>query len=134
MNLTMQPAQIQHYHNAIEPLVVQEVERQMQQLPARLVQYLNPAQVIAYALNRLPPMYATSLEGWHRQQQRAKEKMDHQIFMAVRQGLAAVQRDPLKISTPLMFSVTLELLDGKQDNQQESQKYHCPDNYHATNS
>jgi hypothetical protein len=99
----METAQIKPYGNAIEPLIVEEVERQMQQLPPSLVQYLDAAQVTAYALNRLPALYATSVEGWHRQQQRAKEKMAAEIFMAVRQGLAAVQRDPLKTSTPLML-------------------------------
>lgn len=87
------------YRNAIEPLVVEEVKRQLENLPPRLVKYINPAQVIAYALNRLPGLYATSAEGWHRQQQTAKEKLAHQIVMAVRQGLAAVQRDPLRVST-----------------------------------
>ncbi|HAX75883.1 MAG TPA: hypothetical protein DCY88_08615 [Cyanobacteria bacterium UBA11372] len=40
--------------NAIEPLVEEEVERQLQQLPPQMVKYINRVQVLAYALNRLP--------------------------------------------------------------------------------
>ncbi len=89
------------YRNAIEPLVAEELEQQLHRLPKQIVRYLNPAQVMAYALNRLPALYATSEEGWHRQQQHAKQQLKEQIVTAVRQGLAAVQKDPLKYSTPL---------------------------------
>lgn len=89
------------YRNAIEPLVAEEVEQQLQQLPLQMIKYVNPVQVIAYALNRLPALYATSEEGWHRQQLRAKTQLKNQISTAVRQGIIAVQRDPLKVSTPL---------------------------------
>lgn len=89
------------YRNAIEPLVAEELRQQLQHLPKQIVKYLNPAQVMAYALNRLPALYATSEEGWRRQQLRAKQQLKQQIVTAVRQGLAAVQKDPLKSSTPL---------------------------------
>ena len=89
------------YRNAIEPMVVQEVEHQLRQLPPKMLKYVDPIQVIAYALNRLPALYATSEEGWHWQQARAKNKLKEQISTAVRQALVAVQRDPLKVTTPL---------------------------------
>lgn len=89
------------YCNAIEPMVVQEVEDQLRQLPPKMLKYIDPIQVIAYALNRLPALYATSEEGWHWQQVRAKTKLKGQITTAVRQALIAVQTDPLKVSTPL---------------------------------
>lgn len=91
------------YRNAIEPIVIQEVEQQLERLSPSILQYINSAQIIAYALNRLPALYATSKEGWNAQQLRAKKQMKEQIVTAVRQGLAAVQRDPLKISTPLVL-------------------------------
>ncbi len=90
------------YRNALEPLVTDEVMRQLEQLSPKLVKYINPEQVIAYALNRLPPLYATSIEGWTRQQQFAKNNLEKQIFLAVRQGFAAVQQDPLKVGTSLI--------------------------------
>lgn len=86
------------YRNALEPLVVEESQRQLQQLPPKMLGSLKPeqvlAQVVAYALNRLPALYATSDRGWQFQQQQA-QKLRPQIVMAVRQGFAAVQRDPL---------------------------------------
>lgn len=106
----MQPDQFLPYLNAMEPLVAEEVHRQLQHLPPKLIPYLNPAQVTAYALNRLPALYATSIDGWHRQQQLAKTKLAKQIFLSARQGLAAVQRDPLKVSTPLIRPEEMELI------------------------
>ncbi len=86
------------YRNALEPLVLEESQRQLQKLPAKMLGSLKPAQVlaqvVAYALNRLPALYATSDRGWQFQQQQA-QKLRPQIVMAVRQGFAAVQRDPL---------------------------------------
>jgi hypothetical protein len=93
------------YLNAIEPMVIEEVEHQLQQLPSQMLKYIDPAQVIAYALNRLPALYATSEEGWHWQQVRAKTKLKQEIRTAVRQALVAVQSDPLKVSTPLKCSL-----------------------------
>lgn len=100
------------YHNAIEPLVAAEVERQLKRLPPNLLAYINPAQVMAYALNRLPSLYATSQEGWQRQQERANVRLKNQIVTAVRQGLVTVQTDPLKASTPLAPKKTEPLIDS----------------------
>lgn len=94
--------QTQFYRNVMEPLVAQEVERQMKRLPTELIKYLNAAEAIAYALNRLPALYATSEEGWKWQQKLAQQKFKEQIVEAARWGLAAVQRDPLRVSTPLV--------------------------------
>ncbi|MFB2970200.1 late competence development ComFB family protein [Aerosakkonema sp. BLCC-F183] len=97
------------YCNVLEPLVAEEVERQLQNLPPKLLKYINPAQVAAYALNRLPALYATSVEGWQRQQQRANKELRSKITEAVRQGLAAVQRDPLRVATPLNVCEEIEV-------------------------
>ena len=87
------------YRNAVEPLVIQEVDRQVDRLPEKLLKCVDieqiKAQAIAYALNRLPAMYATSERGWEFQQQKAHEKYGQKIVEVVRQGLAAVQLDPL---------------------------------------
>ena len=89
------------YRNAIEPIVAQEVERQLEKLSPKLVSYINPAQVIAYALNRLPTLYATSEEGWKKQQEKANTELKKEITSAVKWGLNAVLQDPFKSSTPL---------------------------------
>ena len=90
------------YRNAMEPLAASEVEHQLQQLPTETANSINRASAIAYALNRLPPLYATSVEGWHWQQERAQESFKDLIVKAAGWGLKAVQRNPLQISTPLL--------------------------------
>lgn len=94
-----QPIQI--YRNVMEPLVVDEVDKQIKTLSPKVVQYLNKAEVVAFALNRLPPLYATTEKGWHQQQVKASREMRSQIVSAVRQAFAAVQRDPLRSAVPL---------------------------------
>ncbi|MCS6813064.1 MAG: late competence development ComFB family protein [Cyanobacteria bacterium] len=48
------------YRNAMESLVAEELERQFQLVPPKLGRYLSREEVTAFALNRLPPLYATS--------------------------------------------------------------------------
>lgn len=98
-----------NYINVLEAIVIEEVERQIAKLSPHLAKYINPAQVTAYALNRLPSLYATSEEGWRKQQLKAKTELKDRIIMAVRQGLAAVQKDPLKVTTPLKIRGNLEI-------------------------
>lgn len=95
----VKPAQT--YRNGMEPLVVQEVDKQLKLLPSKTVIYINKTEAIAYALNRLPPLYATSEKGWQQQQARANRDLHSQIVTAVRQAIVAVQRDPLRSVTPL---------------------------------
>jgi len=87
--------------NVMESLVAKEVERQRAQLPENLAKYIDPVEVATYALNRLPPLYACSTQGWHYQQLQAKNQFRSEITTAVRQAIAAVQRDPIKLSDPL---------------------------------
>jgi hypothetical protein len=89
------------YRNAMESLVVEEVDRQLQRLPTKLVEYISTAEVIAYALNRLPSLYATSEKGWRQQRLRGKNELKNQVNTVVRQALIAVQRDPLRVAAPL---------------------------------
>lgn len=96
------------YHNITETLVAKEVERQLAALPPTLTHYINPIQVATYALNRLPALYAASTEGLEHQQKRAQKQLSAQILIAVRRGIAAVQRDPLKRSTPLDADTLIE--------------------------
>lgn len=93
-----------NYRNAMESLVVEEVDRQLQRLPAKLVEYISTAEVIAYALNRLPPLYATSEKGWRQQRLRGKNELKNQVGTAVRQAVVAVQRDPLRVANPLQLT------------------------------
>ncbi len=98
----------QTYRNVMESLVVDEVEKQFQRLSAKVTSYVNKAEVIAYALNRLPALYATSEKGWEQQRARARKELDSQIVAAVRQAIAAVQRDPLRAVVPLKIGAEQE--------------------------
>ena len=90
------------YHNIMEDLVAEEVKRQVASLSPRLSQYIKRVEVETYALNRLPPLYASSQEGLLQQQKRGREILIEEVKKAVRQALVAVQRDVLRHSTPLI--------------------------------
>jgi len=90
-----------NYRNVMESLVIDEVDKQLQKLPPKAAQYVKRTEVIAYALNRLPALYATTEGGWQQQRTKAARELASQISNAVRQAIAAVQRDPLRTVTPL---------------------------------
>lgn len=89
------------YKNVMELLVEEEASRQYKALPPRIASYVNPTELIAYALNQLPALYATSEKGLEYQLKRGREKYKVQIAQAVQRALAAVSRDPLRSSNPL---------------------------------
>ena len=98
----MQASSTKKYLNIMEKMVAEEVNRQITQLPQKLAKYIKRVDVETYALNRLPPLYASSQEGWQFQTKRAQAEYKKQIATAVRHAFAAVQRDLLKHSTPLV--------------------------------
>ncbi|MBD2576771.1 late competence development ComFB family protein [Oscillatoria sp. FACHB-1406] len=89
------------YRNALEPLVETEVRSQIEKFSSQRVEYLRPEEAIAFALNRLPPLYATTAEGWDEQQYRAIAQYDSHIKTAARWGIEVVQRNPYRMGTPL---------------------------------
>ncbi len=91
------------WRNVMELLVIEEVEEQIKLLPLKVSQHIKVHEVIAYALNRLPGLYATSKRGWQRQWHNGKTEYHHKIATAVRQGIIAVQRDLLRDDVPLGF-------------------------------
>jgi hypothetical protein len=107
-DMKAQQAQAQSYQNIMEVLVTEEVKRQLRNYPPTLVKYLNKIEVETYALNRLPPLYASCAEGWHQQKKRADLEFRDRVTQAVRQGFAAVQRDPIRLSTPIGTTETRE--------------------------
>lgn len=92
---------IRAYQNIMETLVHQEIHRQMKAMPEKLLKYIDSSEVATFALNRLPPLYASSEQGKQRQAAKGENKLKQDVATAVRQALAAVQRDPLRNSTPL---------------------------------
>lgn len=97
--------------NAMELLVAEEIEQQLQAYPAKVAEAINQIEVATFALNRVPPLYASSKEGLERQKRRGKLEFKKQIKSAVQQGFAAVQRDPLRMSTPLVPQEERELFE-----------------------
>ncbi|MEM6434549.1 MAG: late competence development ComFB family protein [Cyanobacteria bacterium P01_D01_bin.115] len=90
--------------NVMELLVAEEVDRQMAELPERLLKYLKRSEVETFALNRLPSLYASSEQGLHHQRQKGQQALKPQIAAAVRQAFAAVQSDPIRMSQPLAIN------------------------------
>lgn len=89
------------YRNAMEILVEEEVARQIKLLPPRASTYINQVELVAYALNQLPALYATSERGLEYQLQRARAKFKDQVRQAVLRALAAIRRDPIRAYAPL---------------------------------
>ena len=96
------PYELRDRANVMEILVAEEVERQMRRCPSALLDYVKAVEIETYALNRLPPLYAASHEGLEYQKQRARREYGQKIQTAVRHAFSAVQRDPLRKSTPLV--------------------------------
>jgi hypothetical protein len=92
---------MQSCKNAIEEIVIQEVQAQLAKAPQSQQNTVNINDVAAYALNRLPPMYATSQEGWSQQRRRAMTEFMGQIEMMVRRALVNAKPDVLRDMTPL---------------------------------
>ncbi|MEA5510594.1 late competence development ComFB family protein [Crocosphaera sp. UHCC 0190] len=92
----------------MELLVKEELEKQLKFYPKNLKCYLNKIEVSTYALNRLPPLYASSVIGKEQQKRIGKEKYKAQINLAVRRALAAIERDPLRKSMPLVSETSAE--------------------------
>ncbi|GGA17031.1 late competence development ComFB family protein [Okeania sp. KiyG1] len=88
------------FRNAMEPLTILEIEKQLQKLPPEIVDSINKADVTAYSLNRLPPMYFTTQKGKIWQQQRS-QKLADMISRVVSLGIKAAQRNNKIFSTPL---------------------------------
>ena len=92
---------MQSCKNAIEELVIAEIDLQISHLPEYRRNQMNLSEVAAYALNRLPPMYATSKVGWLKQRKKAITEMKMQIESAVRRALVGVKPDVLRDTKPL---------------------------------
>lgn len=96
------------YKNIMELIVADEIKRQVSHHPGYRTLSLNLTEVSAYALNRLPPLYASSQEGLYRQKQRGIKEFKQQVEMAVRRALQIVSQKPLRLTTPLLPEEELE--------------------------
>jgi len=74
--------------NVIEELVLTEAVARVAEIQITSGQALDVGDIAAYALNRLPPLYATTEEGANYQRQRAKEELYDLIGQRVDEAIA----------------------------------------------
>jgi len=105
----------QTYKNVMEAFVQEEIEYQLHNNKAlgKTAEFINVLEVATFALNRLPCYYASSLEGMERQRRNIKEKRElkQKISFVVSQAFAAVERDPLRRSTPIVDEEKSDIFD-----------------------
>lgn len=74
--------------NVMEELVLTEAIARVAEIEATSDRTLDLGDIAAYALNRLPPLYATTEEGATYQRQRAKEDLQALIAQQVGEAIA----------------------------------------------
>jgi hypothetical protein len=88
--------------NVLEEILFKEIYAQIEGLRPEIQTKVKVDEVLAYAVNRLPPLFATSMVGWQHQRDRALNTLQPQISQLVRQGIKTVLfGDPLHDLTPL---------------------------------
>lgn len=92
--------------NVMEELVISEAMTCLEQLDNHKNAMPDLGDVAAYALNRLPPLYATSEEGAHFQRQRAKDELLDLIGQKVEEGIKRYLERPKLPHQPLEDSKT----------------------------
>jgi hypothetical protein len=89
------------YSNVLEKLVLTLAERQISRFATEISDHIDVAEVTAYTLNRLPPMYATSNKGLRQLHQRVRAEFASSINSTLHQAIIVVMQSPSRISTPL---------------------------------
>ncbi|MBE9127717.1 late competence development ComFB family protein [Coleofasciculus sp. LEGE 07081] len=74
--------------NVMEELVLTEAIAKVAEIEATSDRVLDVGDIAAYALNRLPPLYATTEEGAKYQRHRAKEELQKLITQQVKAAIA----------------------------------------------
>ncbi|MBA3924313.1 MAG: late competence development ComFB family protein [Nostocaceae cyanobacterium] len=89
--------------NVMEELVLTEAIARVAEIEATSDRALDVGDIAAYALNRLPPLYATTEEGAVYQRQRAKEQLEQliaqQITEAITRNVDREERQPIQKNT-----------------------------------
>lgn len=80
--------------NVMEELVLSEAISRIAEIEATLGTSLDVGDIAAYALNRLPPLYATTEEGASYQRQRAREQLHELISQQVEEAIARNMERP----------------------------------------
>jgi Late competence development protein ComFB len=80
--------------NVMEELVIGEAIACVGQMELLNHDSLDIGDIAAYALNRLPPLYATTEEGANYQRERAKAELQALIHEAVKEAIASFSSHP----------------------------------------
>jgi hypothetical protein len=83
-----------HFINVMEELVLSEAITRVAQIEAMSDRALDVGDIAAYALNRLPPLYATTEEGANYQRQRAREELRDLISQQMNDAIARYLQRP----------------------------------------
>jgi hypothetical protein len=91
------------FTNVLEEIVFRELQLQIGELRPELQEQINISEVVAYTLNRLPPLFATSIVGYKRQHDYALNEINSQILKLIKSGIRTVAfiGDPLHDKKPL---------------------------------
>ncbi len=79
--------QRKQFINVMEELVLTEAIARVAEIEVTSGHTLNVGDIAAYALNRLPPLYATTEEGANYQRQRAKEELQALIAQQIDEAI-----------------------------------------------
>ena len=90
--------------NVLEEIVVVEVLEQLKHLNQEVREKINLSEVTAFALNRLPALYASTSRGWLQQRKRAHNELWNQIVNNVQHAFVGVKRDLLRELTQIAAS------------------------------
>lgn len=93
--------------NLMEELVIAEAHALTAAREVRGDQNFNLDDIAAYALNRLPPLYATTVEGADYQRQRAREELQGLVCQYVEEGIQRFLHRPESLGRPLEESRSL---------------------------
>ena len=89
--------------NLMEVMVKEAIFQELEKLPPDICKSINPEEIAAHALNRLPALYITSEKGRIEQQKKAR-LMRKQIYLVVLESIKIVINDPIRNSTPLKIN------------------------------
>lgn len=92
--------------NVMEELVLTETIARIAEIEATSERTLDVGDIAAYALNRLPPLYATTEEGASWQRQRAKIELQELIDQQVGEAISRNLDRPNDGKTPVLTKTT----------------------------
>lgn len=95
--------------NVMEELVISEAITRVSEIESKET-VLDVGDIAAYALNRLPPLYATTEEGANYQRQRAQEELSQLIYQQVQEAIDRYLARPEIPGVPIEISKAGPLL------------------------